>query len=137
MPSKAKAKPRPKKMSQYDQEDFNAAVQAARDGLSVRAASQQFNVPRQTLHDRVRGVHGAKHGRPTVLTEEEEDMLLERVKIMAEWRYPFTMFDLQIFVKAYLDKKGVVEPRFKNNMPTHRYRYSQAFGMVPTSAVMS
>jgi hypothetical protein len=30
------------------------------------------------------------------------------------------MFDLQIFLKAYLDKKGVVEPRFKNNMPTHR-----------------
>jgi hypothetical protein len=95
MPSKAKAKPRPKKMSQYDLTDFNAAVQAVQGGLSVRAAVHQFNVPPpQTLQDRVRGVHRVKHGRPTVFTEEEEEMLLERVKIMAEWRYPFTMFNL-------------------------------------------
>ncbi len=78
-------------MSQYDVVDFNAAFRAVQDSLSVQAAAQQFNVPCQT-----------------------------QVKVMAEWRYPFTMFDLQIFLKAYLDKKGVVEPRFKNNMPTHR-----------------
>jgi hypothetical protein len=35
-------------MSQYGLADLNAAVQAVTDGLSVRAAAEQFNVSHQT-----------------------------------------------------------------------------------------
>ncbi len=128
-------------MSQYDLADFNAASQAVKDGLSMRAAAQQFNVPCQTFLDRVRGVHGAKHSRPTVLLEEESGHVAEEGQEMPEWRYPFIMFDLQFFVKAYLDKGVHGVPLQEQHANTqvgkplvqnwYWHRYHTVLGQVP------
>lgn len=40
---------------------------------------------------------------------------------MAEFGFPFTSSDLRHMVKAYLDRKGVSNPRFKDNLPSHRW----------------
>jgi len=58
----------------YDKMD--KAIQAViDDGLSIRQAAEEFNVPKSTLGDRISGrtLHGAKSGRSKYLTDEEEE----------------------------------------------------------------
>ena len=45
-----------------------------RDGLSIRRAAEEFNVPRTTLADRVSGKvqDGSRSGRARYLTDSEE-----------------------------------------------------------------
>ncbi len=45
-------------------------------------------------------------GRPTVLSPEEEDIIVERLMVQAEWGYPLTTRGLQELVKNYLDRLG-------------------------------
>ncbi|MBM3939048.1 MAG: hypothetical protein FJ333_10425 [Sphingomonadales bacterium] len=91
MPSPYVKKARPKKMSQYDQAVMDEAVKACKDGLmSVRGAAKHYNLPKSTLQDRVSETHGKQHGRPTVLTEDEELYIVEMVEQCAEWGFPFT-----------------------------------------------
>lgn len=122
MPSPYVKKVRPLKMSQlYSKEKMNEAIQACRDGLmSVRAAAKHFEVPKSTLQDRVQGAHSEVHGRPPVLTPDEEAYLVEMINQCSEWGFPLTQLDLQMFVKTYLDKKGATTI-FKENLPTHRF----------------
>ena len=121
MPSPYVKKVRPKKMSQYEEANLDKAVQECKDGnMSVRAAAAHYSVPKSTLHDRLRETHSKDHGRPTVLSSDEEDYLCEMVKQCADWGFPFTEKDLQKFVMVYLDKRGSVT-RFKDNMPTHMF----------------
>jgi hypothetical protein len=63
-------------------------------------------VPRTTLHDRLYDKVSDKLGRPTVLTEEEETIIVERLMVLGEWGYPLTAMDLRLLVKSYLDGAG-------------------------------
>ena len=45
-------------------------------------------------------------GRPTVLSPEEEEIMVERMMVLAEWGYPLTIRALQELVKNYLDRMG-------------------------------
>ena len=110
-----------KRRKNYNPEDVDLACKAIKEeGLSIRVASDRFSVPKSTLLDRVNGGHGDQIGRPTVLTEDEEALLLEHIQLLAVWGFPFSGQDLCHFVKAYLDKKGA-STRFKDNLPTHRW----------------
>ena len=78
--------PPKRKKASYTTEQFEEAMLAVQQGqMSIREASKQYGVPHATLQDRIGNVHGSQKGRPTVLTEEEEEMLVVRLKIMAEW----------------------------------------------------
>jgi hypothetical protein len=90
----------------YSEEDVQAAVQEMKAGMSARAASERYGIPRSTLLDRCAGVHSAKQGRPTVLKEEEAAVIVEMLLLLGEWGFPFTSEDLRHFFKSYLDKKG-------------------------------
>ena len=105
----------------YDSNNFEEALEAVRDGhMSVREAAKHFEVPRSTLQDKLNMAHPKNDGGPTVLSEEEEKRIVAMMLLMSEWGFPWTSSDLCYFVKAYLDKRGVVT-RFKDNMPTHRF----------------
>ena len=104
----------------YSEEDVQAAVQEMKAGMSARAASERYGIPRSTLLDRCAGVHSAKQGRPTVLKEEEEAVIVEMLLLLGEWGFPFTSEDLRHFVKSYLDKKGATTI-FEDNLPTKRF----------------
>ncbi len=73
--------PRPKgHVRPYTEEQMLVAVDAVQKGMSVRNASQEFNIPKSTLMDRCSNRHKAKDGRPTVLIEEEETLIVERLQ---------------------------------------------------------
>jgi len=109
-----------KKGKEYSEAEVQEAVAMVKSGVSVREAGQATNVPKSTIMDRISGAHGSKRGRPTELTEEEEEYIKEMVLLLGDWGFPFTRLDLRLFVKSYLDKKGMVS-RFKNNFPTKRF----------------
>ena len=58
-------------------------------------------------------MHGTKMGQPTVLSEKEELMMVDMVKLLADGRFPFSGDDL---VKSYLNKKGGDAKRFIKNL---------------------
>jgi hypothetical protein len=41
-----------------------------------------------------------------VLSEEEESIIVERLKLMGTWGFPLTSRDLCAIIKAYLDELG-------------------------------
>ena len=94
-------------MSLYYTQKLEEAIQAVGDGgMSICHAAEQFGVPKSTLQNRMKGTHKDVHGRPTVLSKEEEKYIEEKcieemVLQCAHWGFPFTQMDLQMFVKQY------------------------------------
>ena len=110
-----------KRRKNYSEEDMLEAVEALRGGMSSRNVEAQFGIPRKTVMDRAAGLHGDTIGQPPVLSMQEEEMICSMVVLLSDWGFPFNGDDLRYFVKAYLDKKGVTENWFKDNLPTHRW----------------
>ena len=50
-------------------------------------------------------------GRPTELSEEEEMVMVQRLKVMGTWGFPLTSRDLRYLIKSYLDGAGRTSPR--------------------------
>jgi len=104
----------------YDEKKLDQAEKAVKNlDMSLREAAKLYGVPRSTLSDRVTKKHGSQHGGVTLLTKEEELLIVKHVKALAEFGFPVTGADLRNHVKNYLDKKGATtksKVRFlKNN----------------------
>ena len=85
-------------------------------GMSVRKAAEEFNVPRVTLLDRLHNRTTEKLGRPCELTEEEENLVAERVKLMGDWGFSLSMIDVRKLVQDYLNSTGK-KSRWLDNYP--------------------
>jgi helix-turn-helix, Psq domain len=93
--------------SKYSQEDFQKAFRAVQEKrMSAREAEKHYNVPRNTLGDRVRGQRGPAVGRPTVLSAVEEEMIVERLLLMGNWGFPLSRNDLRYLIQSYLNSIG-------------------------------
>ena len=77
--------------------------------------SRQFNIARGTLQNKVAGTHGEKPGHPTVLTEVEENCIVQHLVRLADWGFPMDNTDLCVFIKTYLDKVGKNARMFTSN----------------------
>ncbi len=105
----------------YNDANVEQAVKAVKEeGMSLRQASEAFNVPKSTILDNTKKDQLTAIGRPTVLTAREETLILESVQLLTTWGFPLHGDDLRHFVKANLDKKGV-KTRFKYNLPTYKW----------------
>ncbi len=104
----------------YDEKDLPDAVKAVKEGMSLRKAEAEFGIPKSTIKDNLNKEEKKPMGRPPVLTEMEERMMLEYIKILADWGFPMDGQDIRYFVKTYLDKKGV-NSRFGDNLPTYQW----------------
>lgn len=118
MPRVYKRKIGSRQYKNFTDETLENALQAIADGnMTIRRASREFKIPYGTLNNKFHGRHGAAHGGPTVFTAAEETAFVNAITKSSDWGFPLNKRDLQIFVKSYLDRKGVVEPRFVNNLP--------------------
>lgn len=91
--------------------------------MSYRQASATYGIPTSVLVRHKKGNVKRKGGQ-TVLTEEEENLLLYNINICADWGYPIDSHDLKLIVKNYLDKLGRTVPRFKDNFPGKEFVFS-------------
>ncbi|KAJ8941753.1 hypothetical protein NQ318_001347 [Aromia moschata] len=66
---------------------------------------------------RFHGTHSLKYGRQPVLSDEQEDRIKTSLQLCAEWGFPLKSNDVRGVVQQYLNKLGVTERRFKDNLP--------------------
>ena len=109
---------------EYTQDELDECLRQIRTGkLSQRDAEKQYNIPRSTLKNKLKGAHSKSVGRPPVLTLEEEKLILKRVQLMCDYGFPATAKDVQHYIQAYLNTKNRVVPQFKNNLPGKEYMF--------------
>ncbi|GAB0086707.1 hypothetical protein DMENIID0001_008620 [Sergentomyia squamirostris] len=74
-----KAKKKIPTVKLYGKEDLKSALEAVRDGSSIRQASQRFRVPRSTIHTKLSRKYpeDCRNGRPATLSSEIEESLVE------------------------------------------------------------
>lgn len=72
----------------WTEENMLAAIEAVKDGESVRKAAMDFNVPKSTLGDRVSGrtEHGKKSGPEQILAlEDEKKLAAYLIDVSKQW----------------------------------------------------
>ncbi len=104
--------------AKYNGEVLEATVRRIKARqLTVTAAAKQTGISYGTLwnasHDQHRGATGGQ----TRLSAESELAIVEAIGTMTKWKMPLTSFDIKCMVKGYLDRKGIRDARFKNNLP--------------------
>ena len=80
-----------------------SATVAVMSGLSLRVASERFNVPKETLRRQVIGVRtaGAKAGRPTVLPQGVEAAVASFLLSCARFNIPISPTQLKVIAKHF------------------------------------
>lgn len=78
--------------------------------LSLRKAKEQFGIPRCSINRAITGKNSGKVGRPFVLNETDQNILVKCICSAGEWGFPLTTYDIRLIIKAYLDRSGEREP---------------------------
>ena len=98
---------------------MKAAMEAVKNGrLSVSAAAKRFCLPRETLRRRVTNhvTINAKAGRPTILSKQEEDEVVETCQIFGEWGFGLQKEDVKSAVTQFLKHSRRKTP-FRDGIP--------------------
>lgn len=106
-----------RKYKDYPQENLQKAVEAAKNGTSIRQASLEFGPSRATISKLLSGGKIEKVGKPFVLTDEEQKKLAQCLCVAADWGFPLTIYDMRLVVKGFLDRSGRTVKTFKDNLP--------------------
>lgn len=116
---------------------LSAAVRDHEQGMPLRTACSVYNVKRSTLADACKRKVIRNPGRANELSEQEEKAIVDHLLCQSDWGFPLTRMEVSMLVKGYLDSKGVVSKRFKENMPGKKWmsgflqRHSQLNRKVP------
>lgn len=103
---------------QYSAAVMEEAVEAVRNGMPAARASREFKVPRTTILGKVQGKVpiGRKIGPDTILTKEEENLLVKWIFHIANCGFPTTR--LQLIDSVQLLIKNLKRPNtFTNGRP--------------------
>ncbi|XP_064617323.1 uncharacterized protein LOC135481430 [Liolophura sinensis] len=120
-----KSRPGTRRYKAYDDEQLAAAIEAVRTGrLSLRKACKEYCIPLGTLSHKINKKYANAPGRPTALSDEEEASLVNHVKVVSEWGFPFDILDLRLLVKTYLSKVGKTVKQFKHNLPSREWAFN-------------
>lgn len=125
-----------RKYKDYTDENLAKAVDAVRNGLSLRQAAEQYCISRTAITTAVRG-------RPCILSAGEEQQLVECVTLAGDWGFPLSTFDIRLIVKGFLDRSGRTEKRLTNNMPGNDFvvsflkRHGEELSNMSTVILMS
>ena len=101
----------------YSQDSMNRALVAVTGGMKICKASKRYNVPLSTLRRKHLNLNTKSHGGQKCLSTEAEEALVKAVNTFTDWKVPLDGFDISCLVKAYLDRRGISDRCFKDNMP--------------------
>lgn len=89
MPNVYKRRPGARKYADYNEAQLEKALaEVAQGHLSVRGAAEKYSIPKSTIFRKYRGQHHRKHGGQTVLSEADEQKVVEGLLLAAEWGFP-------------------------------------------------
>ena len=99
-----------KKRKQWSNEAMLAAMDAVKNGATVKRAALEHGVPRTTLQDRHLGkvIHGTKPGPQSYLTTCEEAELGEFIQVVGEIGYGKTRKQIKNIAESVAREKGVL-----------------------------
>ncbi|KAJ8949039.1 hypothetical protein NQ314_008290 [Rhamnusium bicolor] len=83
---------------------------------SIKPAAEIFAINRTTLMNHVKNYKCNAIGRSTVLTRDEEQLIVHALTKLADWGFGLDRFQLQICVQDYLRRIDRENP-FKNCLP--------------------
>lgn len=107
----------PKDIRKYSEEQMKKAIDAVKSGMSNRKAASLYGVPRTTLLFRMSSKFTkTRLGPQTILTTEEETLLVHWITECHKKGFPKRKEDIQATVKQFLDKTSRENP-FTNNTP--------------------
>ena len=105
--------------NKWKENDMKAAMEAVGGAhMTVSGAAKHFGVPRETLRRRVTGKVklNSRAGRPTILSKEEEDEIVETCQVFAEWGFGLQKDDIKLVVAQFCKVSKRKNP-FKNAIP--------------------
>lgn len=102
----------------YTQEGLREAVEKIRNNeLSYGAASKTYNIPKATLHHKMRNPEPIPKSATTILSKEQEDELAAWALLHADFGDPRTKQDIMI-AAAEIAQLDDTPGKFKNGIPT-------------------
>lgn len=109
-----------KKILKYPEERMVAAIAAVKEGLGLKKAARQFDVPKTTLLYKVRGVYPEKRkmGPETIFSIEEEKLLSDWVLSTAKAGFPVSKENFLISVTRLARE---LNKTFKNDIPGRKW----------------
>jgi hypothetical protein len=102
----------------YDVKKLPLALKAIHEGnMSIRKASQNFNIPKSTLHRHSHGKCSTQLGHPTLFSAEEENRLIDAACVLSNHGLPPNRMDFRKMARALFDSLGR-KTHFPKNLPT-------------------
>ena len=99
-----------KRLKNYTSKQWESALHAVQNGVSVRQASKEFMIPRSTLRDYLSGKHARKIGRTTVLSHEQEELIAHALVYASECGWPCDRHDLATMVGEFCRLSKIKTP---------------------------
>lgn len=107
----------------YTKEQMAKAIEEVRKGEKISVAATRYGVPRITVHNKITGKSpiDCSLGPATVLTYEEERVLVKWIGFMAEKHFPVTKEQLLDSVQKIISEKNLDSCPFTNNRPGKKW----------------
>nr|XP_029716147.1 uncharacterized protein LOC115259576 [Aedes albopictus] len=83
---------------------------------TILEASKAYRVSRQTIYNKIHGIHAKSPGHERIFSSQEEQSFADHLSLLSEWGFPIGA-DLREVVKIYLAKQNRSVPTFVNNKP--------------------
>ncbi|XP_063911278.1 uncharacterized protein LOC135128298 [Zophobas morio] len=103
-------RPRTTTKAQWSKEDLENAIQAVRNGESIRKASKKFSIPFSTLQERIKKnlpITGPSLGRHSTFSSEEEKSMAENIKLLAKLFYGLNPLEVRRAAYVYAEKHNI------------------------------
>ena len=101
----------------YSKDALQECMEAVKSGMPKTTASKTFRIPLRTLSNKIKGIYTKTPGGQTVFLLEEEQVFVNHLLKLAEFGFPVSSDDLRHVVGNYLNQKGRIVKKFKNNIP--------------------
>nr|XP_029710130.1 uncharacterized protein LOC115256028 [Aedes albopictus] len=84
---------------------------------TILEASKAYRVSRQTIYNKIHGIHTKSPGHERIFSSQEEQSFADHLSLLSEWGFPIGADDLREVVKICLTKQNRSVPTFVNNKP--------------------
>ncbi|GFN92561.1 mushroom body large-type kenyon cell-specific protein 1 [Plakobranchus ocellatus] len=106
----------------YSEEDVQAAIRTVREKhLSKREAARQHNIPESTLRGRLQGRLSVHKAKPTALSRQEEQKLVEWLKESARRGFGRSKNQLLTAVQTVISQTPGRKTQFRNYRPGYKW----------------
>lgn len=102
----------------YPEDMVDIVVSKIKDKeISIHKAARDYKLSKSLLFRRIHAQQTNKPGGQTVLSPNEEAIIVKRLIQCSDFGFPLQPMDLRVIVKTYLDEEGRTVPKFSLNLP--------------------